>query len=216
MVYGVNGVSSSGYLLQLMQASNSSGASKSTSTNNIFSLFDAKGNGSVNNSGPSSALSGSSSANSILASDSDSTASFVSFLESIAASTSENSAGSPGRLLREAIFKKIDTDGDGALSKMEFINGKPSDMTVARADELYSKLDTNKDGSISQSEFITKGSDNQNGPFPLPVNSTDNTSGSSDSSGSIISLVASGFKQALKYAVKSSVAIATKGLLGIA
>jgi Ca2+-binding EF-hand superfamily protein len=212
MVYGVNGTSSSGYLLQLMQASKGAGTSRSTSTDNVFSLFDAKREGSISKGELSSALSGSSSANSILASDSDSTASFVSFLESIAAATSENSAGSPGRLLREAIFKKIDTDGDGALSKMEFINGKPSDMTVTRADELYSKLDTNKDGLISQSEFITKGSEGPNGPSP---NSMDNASGNSDSSGSIMSLVASGFKQALKYAAKSAVSAATGGILGI-
>jgi len=212
MVYGVNGASSSGYLLQLLQASKSTGTSKSTSTDNVFSLFNAKGDGSVSKGELSSALSSSSSASSILASDSDSTASFVSLLESIASGTSENSAGSPGRLLREAIFKKIDTNGDGNLSKMEFINGKPSDMTVVRADEFYSKLDTNKDGSISQSEFITKSSSGPNGP---PPNSTDSTSGSSDSSGSIMSSVTSGFMQVLKYAAKSAVSAATGGILGI-
>jgi len=215
MVYGVNGASSSGYLLQLLQASKSTGTSKSTSTDNVFSLFNAKGDGSVSKGELSSALSSSSSASSILASDSDSTASFVSLLESIASGTSENSAGSPGRLLREAIFKKIDTNGDGNLSKMEFINGKPSDMTVVRADEFYSKLDTNKDGSISQSEFITKGSGNPNGPPPPLANSTDSTSGSSDSSGSVMSSVASGFMQVLKYAAKSAVSAATGGILGI-
>ncbi|MCX5807234.1 MAG: EF-hand domain-containing protein [Proteobacteria bacterium] len=219
MINAVSGASSSDYLWQLLQASKSTGTSRSASTNNVFSLFDTNGDGSISKSELSSALSRSSSANPIMGSDSDSTSSFVSLLnalnESIAGAAGANSTGSTGRLSGEEIFKKIDINGDGTLSKTEFEISRPSNMTVTQADELYSKLDTNKDGSISQSEFIAKDPGGPNGLPPLPPDATNCTSGSTDNSSSIISLAGSAFMQILKYAAKSSAAGATGGILGI-
>lgn len=55
-------------------------------------------------------------------------------------------------------FKKLDTNGDGFLSKEEFLApaDKAPDPAKARAhrEELFNKLDTNKDGKISLEEFL--------------------------------------------------------------
>jgi Ca2+-binding EF-hand superfamily protein len=220
VINAVSGASSSDYLWQLLQASKSTGTDRSASTDNVFSLFDTNGDGSISKNELSSALSRSSSASSILGSDSDSTSSFVSLLntmnESIAGATGVNSTGFTNRLSGEEIFKKIDINGDGALSKTEFEISRPSNMTVAQADKLYSILDTNKDGSISRSEFIAKGPGGANGQPPPPPSAIDSTAESADNSSSIISLAGSAFMQILKYAAKSYAAGATGGLLGIA
>jgi hypothetical protein len=52
------------------------------------------------------------------------------------------------------LFAKIDTNGDGQISKSEFENALASvGVDSSTADSLYAKLDTNGDGSVSQSEF---------------------------------------------------------------
>ena len=61
----------------------------------------------------------------------------------------------------EAIFKKLDADNDGKLSKSEFAKlgelGKKAAAATAKkagkGDKLFSKLDTNGDGSLSLEEF---------------------------------------------------------------
>jgi Ca2+-binding EF-hand superfamily protein len=46
----------------------------------------------------------------------------------------------------EESFAKLDTNGDGYLSKSEL----PKDLTA----EQFAAMDTNKDGKISRAEFI--------------------------------------------------------------
>jgi len=63
----------------------------------------------------------------------------------------------------DAIFKKIDANGDGKISKEEFRkffadiaakSGKLSaDMADQIADKLFDKLDANSDGFLSKEEF---------------------------------------------------------------
>jgi Ca2+-binding EF-hand superfamily protein len=60
---------------------------------------------------------------------------------------------------QEEMFAKMDTDGDGTISKAEFTafaqqqkqaestDGKPS------ADEIFSQMDADSDGSVSKAEF---------------------------------------------------------------
>ncbi|HKB05274.1 MAG TPA: EF-hand domain-containing protein [Gemmataceae bacterium] len=62
-----------------------------------------------------------------------------------------------------ALFTKLDTNGDGKLSKDEFNAfkgvGKKADAGkepkgfASTRDDWFAKLDTNKDGSISKEEF---------------------------------------------------------------
>jgi hypothetical protein len=62
----------------------------------------------------------------------------------------------------EAFFKKLDTDGDGKISKAEFSAfvdklkaklGDKGDKAAKALDGLFEKLDKNKDGFLSLDEF---------------------------------------------------------------
>ncbi|OAI55139.1 hypothetical protein AYO44_00035 [Planctomycetaceae bacterium SCGC AG-212-F19] len=62
----------------------------------------------------------------------------------------------------EALFKKLDTDGDGKISKAEFSAfvdklkaklGDKGDKAAKALDGLFEKLDKNKDGYLSLEEF---------------------------------------------------------------
>jgi Ca2+-binding EF-hand superfamily protein len=60
---------------------------------------------------------------------------------------------SPSSALQD-LFSKIDTNGDGQISKTEFENALGSGGTnIAQADAVFSKLDTNGDGSVSLNEL---------------------------------------------------------------
>ncbi len=52
------------------------------------------------------------------------------------------------------VFKKKDKDGDGSLSKEEFV-GKAKDATKAEA--VFAKKDKNGDGKLSEEEFLARG-----------------------------------------------------------
>jgi hypothetical protein len=58
----------------------------------------------------------------------------------------------------EAMFKKLDADNDGKLTKEEFakigeVGKKPKAAKPKKIDQMFSKLDTNNDGSLSLEEF---------------------------------------------------------------
>jgi Ca2+-binding EF-hand superfamily protein len=62
--------------------------------------------------------------------------------------------------LRRALFKKLDTNGDGVIDKAEvkaaLESGKKTSAAGSKGaslDQVFAKLDTNNDGVISQSEF---------------------------------------------------------------
>ena len=55
-----------------------------------------------------------------------------------------------------ALFAKLDTDGDGQISKSEFEQAlSGAGVSTSAADTAFAKLDANGDGSISQSELAS-------------------------------------------------------------
>jgi Ca2+-binding EF-hand superfamily protein len=57
----------------------------------------------------------------------------------------------------EAMFKKLDADGNGSLSLEEFKAGPMGKKDPAKAEEIFKKKDTNNDGSLSLQEFEAHG-----------------------------------------------------------
>lgn len=51
-------------------------------------------------------------------------------------------------------FAKVDSDGDGKISKSEFEALEKGSGNDARRDDIFSKLDTDGDGSISPAELL--------------------------------------------------------------
>jgi Ca2+-binding EF-hand superfamily protein len=56
----------------------------------------------------------------------------------------------------EEIFKALDTDGDGFLSKDEFMAQVKKPEQKERFEKRFAKLDTNGDGKLSLEEFCAK------------------------------------------------------------
>ena len=65
----------------------------------------------------------------------------------------QNTTGAGGA---QSLFGKLDSDGDGAVSKSEFEGALgQSGVDTSSADALFSKLDRNGDGSIDQGELTS-------------------------------------------------------------
>lgn len=62
--------------------------------------------------------------------------------------------GQDGANGKGGLFAKLDTDGDGKISKGEFENalGKAG-VTTSSADKMFNEIDANHDGNISQAEM---------------------------------------------------------------
>jgi Ca2+-binding EF-hand superfamily protein len=50
-------------------------------------------------------------------------------------------------------FTAADTDGDGKVSKTEYVAAMKGKLDAAAADAKFAELDKNKDGSLSREEF---------------------------------------------------------------
>lgn len=53
----------------------------------------------------------------------------------------------------EEIFKKLDTNGDGFLSKEEYLASPRAKKDPAAAEKHYEAMDTKKDGKVTLEEF---------------------------------------------------------------
>ena len=206
-------------LRRLLQASKKSSGK---STDEIFSSLDTNKDSSITKSGPSSAPGGPSPGAPVPGSGSISTSALVNLLQAltqaVTGATGPGDTDSTGRLSADGIFKKTDANGDGSLDKTEFENGRPHDMTVAKADELYSRLDANSDNSISASEFAANRPGRHNGP-PPPPDSTGSTDGSTNSSNSDVLSAASALMQAIEkyvqYGQSAAATVASSELLAV-
>ncbi len=57
----------------------------------------------------------------------------------------------------EAMFKKLDTNSDGTVSKEEFKESAMAKKDATKADEMFSKRDKDNDGKLSKEEFSAHG-----------------------------------------------------------
>jgi Ca2+-binding EF-hand superfamily protein len=53
----------------------------------------------------------------------------------------------------EAIFKNLDTNKDGSVSKEEYLASKKAQKDPDKAGKHFEKLDANKDGKLSKEEL---------------------------------------------------------------
>jgi Ca2+-binding EF-hand superfamily protein len=56
----------------------------------------------------------------------------------------------------EAMMKNLDKDGNGSISKEEFLASPQAKKDSAKAEERFGKMDKNKDGSLSKEEITPK------------------------------------------------------------
>jgi Ca2+-binding EF-hand superfamily protein len=57
----------------------------------------------------------------------------------------------------EAAFKKMDTNGDGSVSKEEFMASPMAKKDAAKAEKAFGAKDKDKDGKLSKEEFMAQG-----------------------------------------------------------
>ncbi|OWV72691.1 calcium-binding protein [Rhizobium sp. R339] len=94
--------------------------------------------------------------------------------EAMSAQRSERAGGPPP--LREvddelaSRLSELDTDGDGLVSKAEFVAGRPSDVSEDQAGTLFDSFDTEGAGSLSVDALTeamsAQSSERPNGPTP--------------------------------------------------
>ncbi len=56
----------------------------------------------------------------------------------------------------EEMFKKLDKDANGSVSKEEFLAGPFGKKDPTKAEETFKKKDKDGDGSLSKEEFLPK------------------------------------------------------------
>lgn len=118
--------------------SSSSSSGQSLSASKILSALDADQDGSISSSEFSTGMD-----------------SFDSAMQALAQSSGAKGMRPPppppDGASAEDMFSKMDSDGDGSVSKSEFEAASP-DGNTSRADKIFSTIDTDQDGTISASE----------------------------------------------------------------
>jgi Ca2+-binding EF-hand superfamily protein len=54
---------------------------------------------------------------------------------------------------REAMFKRLDTNGDGSISKEEWMASKGAQKNPERAAKKFTSMDKDSDGNVSKEEY---------------------------------------------------------------
>jgi Ca2+-binding EF-hand superfamily protein len=55
---------------------------------------------------------------------------------------------------REAMFPRFDTNGDGVISKEEWMSSKGAQKNTERAQKKFTQMDKDGDGNLSKEEFL--------------------------------------------------------------
>ncbi|MBE7496486.1 MAG: EF-hand domain-containing protein [Verrucomicrobiaceae bacterium] len=56
----------------------------------------------------------------------------------------------------DEMIKRLDKDGNGSISKEEYLASPQAKKDTAKAEERFGKMDKNKDGSLSKEELTPK------------------------------------------------------------
>ncbi len=101
-------------------------------------------------------------------------------------SSSTTAQSDPTSKLQE-LFSKLDANGDGSLTKDEFVAGRPDGVSETDAASLFDKIDTANAGTVTSDEFVTGMANAMpprmaGGPPPPPPPDSDGDSGDTVSS----------------------------------
>ena len=154
-------------MLQQVQQQQSADASSATGTTNSTNTLSATSSTS------SASASGTSSTDKLLTD-------LAALLNDISAlGSSNNSYGPPSA---QDIFSKLDKNGDGAVSKDEFVAGAPPGVSADQATSLFNSIDTSGTGSISEQQFADSLHNGPGNSQTADAASSSNTANSSDTS----------------------------------
>lgn len=78
-------------------------------------------------------------------------------------SLATQSTGSEGQPSPDNVFASIDTDGNGSVSKAEFVSSRPDGISEKDASSLFDSIDTQGKGSLDQAQFETLAQNGQGG-----------------------------------------------------
>jgi Ca2+-binding EF-hand superfamily protein len=129
---------------------------------------------------------------------------------STSSSTSASSSGSAGGQPDTAeLFSKLDTNGDGSVTRDEFVSGRPENVSEDQAgsvfDSLAASASASDSSSLTQSQF-TQALEKNGPPPPLSEASDSSSDSSSDqtSEQTLIAQVLAALQQALTSITDSS------------
>ncbi len=119
----------------------------------LFNKIDSAGTGAVSLSDFEQGMKQAQPANLLSNIDADT---LLSLLEELSQDGTTGTAQASGQSDRfSEMFKKLDSDGDGQLTKAEFVDGRPEEVSEEQAAALFDKLDTEQTGSLSFDDFST-------------------------------------------------------------
>ena len=145
---GSGGVSDTELQGLLDNVAKKTGVSSQTSAADLVTQYDANGDGSLNADELGKTL------QSVLPPP-PSTMAFAQSRGGEGSSSATSATGQAG----DDLFGKVDSDGDGAVSKtelqalLEAMSGGTANQTGVSGDDVFSQLDTDGDGNLTQAEF---------------------------------------------------------------
>ncbi len=100
---------------------------------------------------------------------------------------STDASATDGGFDAQQLFDDLDTDGDGSLTKDEFLAGKPDDVSDEMAENLWSLMAGSDAESVSEDDYLTAMSPPAGATTSTTSTETDSTSDSSSGGGAAAS-----------------------------